>query len=32
VEEYAHLIEEAGFTVAEKMLLYLNEELVLEKF
>lgn len=32
VEEYARLIEEAGFTVAEKMLLYLNEELVLEKF
>lgn len=32
VEEYAQLIEKAGFKVAEKMLLYLNEELVLEKF
>jgi len=31
VGEYATLIEEAGFKVAEKMLLYLNEELVLEK-
>jgi len=32
VEEYGRLIEEAGFTVADKMLLYLNDELVLQKF
>ncbi len=31
LEEYGQLIEEAGFKVAQKMLLYLNEELTLEK-
>jgi ATP-dependent exoDNAse (exonuclease V) beta subunit len=31
VEEYAQLLEEAGFEVRKKMLLYLNDELILEK-
>jgi ATP-dependent exoDNAse (exonuclease V) beta subunit len=31
VEEYAELLEEAGFLVSKKMLLYLNDELILKK-